>query len=70
MQVKRLGVVRYGYNLLDPGAWFAQVRQHVADGICPKRVLSHAATLTLALGVFHVLASRTELLQADEIGNV
>jgi hypothetical protein len=62
--------VRYGYDLLDPGARFAQVRQHIANGICPKRVLPHAAALTFALGILLVLASRTKLLQADEIGNV
>jgi hypothetical protein len=70
VQVERLGIVRYGYELLDPVALFAQVHQHVADGSGQERVLPHAATLTLTFRVFHVLASRTELLQADEIGNV
>jgi hypothetical protein len=70
VQVERLGVVRYRDDLLDPGAQSAQVRQHVADGIVPERVLPHAAALAFALGVFLVLASQTELLQADEIGNV
>jgi hypothetical protein len=70
VQVEGLGVVRYRYDLLYPGARFAQVRQQVADGVCSKRVLLHAATPAIALGVFHVLALRTELLQADEIGNV
>ena len=63
-------VVRFGYDLLDPGARAAQVRQHGADGVCPERVLPHAATHTLAFGIFHVLASRTELLHTNEIGNV
>jgi hypothetical protein len=66
--VEPLGVVRYRYDLHEPGARFAKVRQQVADGVCPKRVLSHAATLAIAF--LHALALRTELLQADMIGNV
>jgi hypothetical protein len=56
--------VRYRYDLLDPGALFAQVRQQVAYGVCPKQVLSHAATRAIALGLFHVFALRTKLVEA------
>ena len=70
MQVESLGVVCCRDEILDPGARFAQIRQHVADGIVPERMLPLATPLVISLGFFHVLASRTELLQADEIGNV
>jgi hypothetical protein len=67
VQVERLGVVRYRYDLLDPVARCAQLCQQVADGVYPERVLSHSATL--AIIDLHVLALRTELLQGDKIRN-
>ena len=70
VQVESFGVVCYRDDLLDPWARFAQIRKHVADGIVPERVLPVATPLAISLGVFHILASRTELLEADEIGNV
>jgi hypothetical protein len=68
VQVERFGVVRYRYDLFDPGARFTQVCQQVADRVYPKRVLSHTATLAI-IGL-HVLALRTKLLQTDKIRNV
>ena len=70
MQVERLVVVSYRDDFVDLGTRFAQVSQNVAERIVPERVLPHAAALAIALGVFLVLASQTELLQADEFGNV
>jgi hypothetical protein len=68
VQVERLGVVRYRYDILHSGARFAQVCQQIADGVYPKGVLSLSATLAI-IGL-HVLALRRKLLQADKIRNV
>ena len=70
MKVECFGVVSYRDNPVNPEAQFAQVRQHVTDRIVPERVLPLAKLHAVSFDVLCVLAPGTELLYADEIGNM
>jgi len=66
MKVKRLGVVRYSDDLIGSGAMIALIKKQVPERIFPEGVLPLTASHAVS-SVFHILATRTDLLHAEEI---
>ena len=60
----------YRDKLIDPVAQLTYISYHLPDRFFPERMLSLAAYQAVTLHVFVIFATRTGMLQADEIGYV